>query len=172
MLKVVKSYATEKQEQYSKQRDCAYLSSVYVGRYQANGIGERINSMTDGEMLKIIDDNHNVVLVDASGPYGRFWSLEKVDLFREMAEVAPNAKFVGGMGGFDVGGDSAAAFELKGGLLHCKYAFPEEDECWYEGDDDENWDDNWEDDEWYEEEPNWTVEKVYDPIAKKIIKSN
>ena len=167
MLKVLKSYATEKHEQYAKERNCAYLNSVYLARYQSAGLGQRINDMTDEDMLNLIDTCKNVIDVDASGPYGRFGFLSEVDLFREMAEAAPTASFEGGMGGFSTGGDQAAAYELKDGLLYCKYA---EGEDWeeYDEDEDEDWDD---DDEDWDAEPDWTEEVVYDPIAKKCVRN-
>lgn len=166
ILKVFHSYATEKHEQYSKKRNCAYLNSVYVGGEKTTGLGNRINFMSDEQLLSMIEENNCTITVNASGPYGRFNSLEDVDLFRDVAEVAPNAKVSGGMGGFDPGGDQCATFELKDGLLYCKYANGYGDECW----NDEDWDDD--EDDWDEEEPNWDFEEVYDPIKKEVVETN
>jgi hypothetical protein len=169
MLNVVKSYATEKHEQYKTKKNCEYISSAFVGRFQADGMGKRINFMTDEEMLEVIDANKNVVLVDASGPWGIFGFLEEVNLFRDIAKAAPHAKLSGSISGFDAGGDQDAAYELKDGLLYCKYANSEDE--FYDEDDDDDWDDE-DDDDWDDEEPDWSMEEVYDPVTDKIIESH
>ena len=166
MLKVLKSYATEKHDQYVKERNCAYLMSVFLARHQSAGLGQRIDMMTDEDMLDLIDECKNVIEVDASGPYGIFGFLSEVRLFLDLAEAAPHATFEGGMGGFNPGGDQVAAYELKDGLLYCKYAEGEDAE-WDE--EDEDWDDD-DDEDWEDEEPDWTDEEIYDPVARKFIR--
>ena len=167
MLKIIKHYATEKKKQYGQKKDCPYLLSVFIGRFQVEGLAPKIDAMTDEELLEFTKERKGVVLVDASGPYGRFWSLQQMTLFHEMAEAAPQAKFVGSISGFDPGGVHATECILENGLLTCKYSsidheFDEEDEDW----DDEEWD---EDEEERPVEPNWDTIIIYDPVAKKNV---
>ena len=71
---------------------------------------------------------------------------------------------ISGMDGFGTGGEQIASYELKDGLMVCKYHAGEPDE-WDEDEED------WDEDEWDEDcdEPAWDYEEVYDPIAKKFI---
>ena len=168
MLNVVKDYVTKKRYQYRENRDCAYLMSAHINGPNESGLGAHLSEMNDDDILKFIDNHNGVVEIDASGPYGVFGFLDEVDLFRDIAEAAPNAKLVGGMGGFNSGGDMAASFELKDGLLHCKYFQGEDEEYWEDEDEDEeDWD---EDDDWEYKEPDWTDEEVYDPVKKKYVR--
>lgn len=169
IMKVLLSYTTEKKDQYNKERNCPYLTSVYVSGDGEKGLGTRLAPAEDADYLKFIEDRGNVLYVDASGPYGRFGFLDEVDLFHEMAEAAPGAKFVGAMSGFNPGGDMVAAFELKDKLLQCKYLMPNEEAWEDEEDEEDDWDEN--DDEcWDDEEPDWDEIVVYDPIKKKYVK--
>lgn len=172
MMRVVKSYITDKHEQYREKRNCEYLMGANIEAHDINPFsGPNVGDMSDDEMLAMIDKYNCQITISASGPYGVFGNLDDIDLFKDMAESAPHASFTGFIGGFSVGGDQCAAFELKDGLLHCSYRFGEEFEEDYDEDedlDDEDWDDECE----YEEvEIEWDFEVVYDPINKKIIES-
>jgi hypothetical protein len=127
-----------------------------------------MSDLSDDELMAYIESKKCTICVEAGGPYGVFGLLEEIHLFHEMAEAAPNASFDGGMGGFGTGGDQFASFELKDGLLYCKYSLPSDDE-W---DEDENYDeDDDSDDDWDEdEEPEWDTEEIYDPVKKKYVK--
>jgi hypothetical protein len=120
--------------------------------------------MSDDEIVTFAEKHNNTVIISASGPYGRFGFLSEVGLFKDIAEAAPHATVSGGMSGFNSGGDQIASYELKDGLMTCKYCEGEEPE-W---DEDENWDED-EDDEDFEE-PEWDYEEIYDPIARKYLK--
>ena len=176
IVKILKSYATEKHDQYSKSRNCQYLQSAYLANQDTVGLGQRINYMTDEDLFEFIDSSNCDVIVGASGPYGHFGFLDEVKIFRDMADAAPNASFVGGMSGFNPGGDQDAAFELKNGLLYCKYAFGDEEDCYDDEEyceEDEGLDEDDEDcDDCANEEPIWTYEEVYNPVAKRIVSSN
>lgn len=168
ILKVLLNYNTTKKEQYNKKRNCPYLTSVYIHGSKEKGMGTRLAPAEDADLLKFIEENNCEIVADASGPYGSFGLLEEVDIFHDMAEAAPTASFSGGMGGFGTGGDQFANFELKDGLLYCKYSLPSDDELNEdEYEDDESYDD---DDDWEDEEPIWDEEVVYDPIKKKNVK--
>ena len=165
-IKVFMEYSTTKHDQYAKERNCAYLQSCYISYDGEKGLGTRLDSMSEEDLAKFIADHNNTVIISASGPYGRFGFLSEVNLFKEAAEAAPKATISGGMSGFNPGGDQMAAFELKDGLMTCKYHEGEEfDEEFDE--DEEDWDD--EDDEDFEE-PDWDYEEIYDPVKKKIVK--
>ena len=172
MLKVIKTYAVDKRQQYAKNKDCAYLLSVFIGRFQVEGLAPKIDAMTDEELMAFVKERKGVVLVDASGPYGRFWGLQDMKMFHEMAEAAPNAKFNGSVSGFDPGGTHAAELILADGLLNCKYSsvdheFDEDDEDW----DEEDWDEDEEfDEDEHPVEPTWDTIINYDPVLKKNVK--
>lgn len=167
ILKVMHSYVTNKREQYREKRNCSYLMSMCISGDNEFGTHRQISDFSDDELLVYIEEKKCAVFVEASGPYGVFGLLEEVNLFHEMAEAAPNASFSGGIGGFGAGGDQFANFELKDGLLYCKYVMPSDD--WDDEDydeDDEDWD---EDDDLEDEEPDWDEEVVYDPVKKKNV---
>ena len=168
ILKVMYSYVTTKREQYREKRNCPYLMSMCINGDNEFGMRRPISDFADDELMAYIEEKKCAICVDASGPYGVFGLLEEIDLFHEMAEAAPNAKFEGGMGGFGTGGDQCANFELKNGLLHCKYSLPSDD--WDEDGYDDEYEDDWdEDDEWADEEPDWDKEVIYDPVKKKYV---
>ena len=170
ILKVIHSYETDKREQYREKRNCPYLMSVQIsGDDDDFNQQKHLSDFSDDELIAYIEDKGCVVCVNASGPYGIFGLLEEVDLFHDMAEAAPNATFSGGMGGFGTGGDQCAGFELKDGLLYCKYSLPSDDE-WDDDEDYDEDDDLDEDDDWEDQEPEWDDEVVYDPVKKKNVK--
>ena len=53
-----------------------------------------LEEMSDEELSILIDDSNCAVCAEASGPYGVFGTLDEIFVFEEMAEAAPNAKFV------------------------------------------------------------------------------
>ncbi len=169
ILKVMHKYATEKREQYREKRNCPYLTHINISGENEFGMHQPISNFTDEELMAFIDSKNCAIFVEAGGPYGVFNTLERVLLFHEMAETAPNATFQGGMGGFDPGGDHCAAFELKDKKLSCKYASREHG--WEDDEFDEEWDEDDEDENWEEEEPDWDTEVIYDPVNKKNVRN-
>ena len=164
MLTVAKKYATEKQQQYREKRDCEYFLGVAVKAANGNifDFGRSLTEMSDAELSALIDDSNCAVCAEASGPYGVFGTLDEIFVFEEMAEAAPNAKFVAEIDGFNPGGSQSALFVLENKLLNIKSYSEGEDFDYEESDEDEeDWDD--------EGEPEWTYEACYDPIAKKYI---
>ena len=147
---------------------CKYgADAVYIGG-KVFGMRAGPANFTDEELMAFIDSKNCSIFVEAGGPYGVFNTLERVLLFHEMAEAAPNATFQGGMGGFDPGGDHCAAFELKDKKLSCKYASSEHG--WEDDEFEEDWDED-DEDNWDEEEPDWHTEVIYDPVNKKNVKN-
>lgn len=169
MLMVARSYGKEKRAQYQEKRNCPYFMSVYVNEGDEFHLRKNLLNLSDEDLMEFIASRNGVVSFEASGPYGVFNGLDSVDVFHEMAEAAPHAQISGGMGGFSPGGDEYANFELKDGLMVCKYAHPHWDEDF---EDDEEFDEDWDDEDDFEdmEEPEWDEEIVYDPIAKKNVK--
>lgn len=170
MLMIMRSYATEKREQYRQKRNCPYFMGVHINGTDDFKLRRDLLIFSDEDLMAFIEENKCNVDVEANGPYGVFGMLDEVDVFHEMAEAAPNAQISGGMGGFGTGGDQYANFELKDGRMVCKYAYPHEDD-W--DDEDEDFEDDWDedDDDWDEqEEPDWDEEVIYDPVAKKNVK--
>lgn len=168
MLKIIRKYETENYERYKNHRDCAYIEGVSISGTNDDNDGDvyDLEDMTDKELLEIIDENGCQICVTASGPWGRFGFLDEIDLFRDMAEAAPDAEFDGNISGFNAGGDQDAEFELVDGLLYCRYAFPGDE---YLDDEDDEADEDWDD---KDDEIEWTAEETYDPVAKKIIESD
>lgn len=120
MTNVLKSYVTEKQEQYNENRDCAYMRSVRIN-------GENyLDKLTDEQLEEVVEASNGSVEADAMGPYGVFGLLEEVTLFEEMAEAAPMAWFDGQMSGFDAGGRQAKKGVLEDKQLHVYIDYPEE----------------------------------------------
>ena len=163
MLKVLRKFETEKHDQYAKSHDCEYVDDVRIGgaNEYSDSSSYDLEDMNDDEWLEFIEENGCEIYADIGGPWGVFCFLDEIDLFRDMAEAAPNAEFEGSISGFNTGGDQDAEFRLVDGLLHCRYAFLG-DECDDEefDEDDEAWDDD--------ERLDWTSEETYNPITKKI----
>ena len=151
-------------KEYTKGNHPAYLMSCRISYDGEKGLGTRVNNMTDEEIAAFAANHDHTVMISASGPYGRFCFLRDVNLFQDLAEAVPHATISGGMDGFGTGGEQIASYELKDGLMVCKYHAGEPDE-WDEDEED------WDEDEWDEDcdEPAWDYEEVYDPIAKKFI---
>lgn len=120
MTKVLKSYVTEKQNQYNEKRDCAYMMSVRIN--DENYLTE----LTDEELEAVVETSNETVNVAAMGPYGVFGFLEEVRLFEDMAEAAPTAYFDGQMAGFNASGDQAKKGVLEDKQLHIYIDYPEE----------------------------------------------
>lgn len=166
IAQVMKTYATTKREQYREKRNCPYLTHINICGASEFGLHNPMLNLSDDEILAFIESKNCEISLEAGGPYGVFNGLSHIRMFHEMAEAAPNAYFKGAMGGFDVGGDYLAGFELKDQRLSCKYATNYHGEL----DEDEDYDDdNW-DEEDYEKEPDWDTEVIYDPINKKNVR--
>ncbi len=125
IMKVLRTYETEKLEQYRTQRNCGYINWVTV----SGASGEcRTEKMTDEEIESFASTAGTKVIINASGPWGVFNFPGDVGLFEAMADVAPNAMFTGHMDGFITGADVSCSVELRGGLMHIsEYAIPDEE---------------------------------------------
>ena len=85
----------------------------------AEVLREYVQGMKDAYFmnLKITGDAEGEVLFSADGPYGRFDGLNDVDVFREMARIAPMASFEADVEGGDDFSQSELHCCLESGVL-------------------------------------------------------
>jgi len=94
---------------------------VYFSFTTANVGGQTFRISSPGsEEEKLLEAaaNADSVKINASGPYGRYGELNDVDIFRDMAEAAPNAEFDGTISGFAGYADQSLHAWLKEGRLN------------------------------------------------------
>lgn len=124
ILKVVRCFVTEKFEQYKIKRDCAYF--VWV-RIKGNAREKDLKDMTDEQIKAFVSESGDTLNIEASGPYGRFSTLDEVGLFETIAEAAPTATFSGCSKGYVTGADVTLMGEFRNGLLYISnYYEPDE----------------------------------------------
>lgn len=125
IMKVLRTYETEKLEQYRTQRNCGYINWVTVSSESGDC---RTEKMTDEEIDAFASTAGTKLTIHASGPWGVFNFPGDVGLFEAMADVAPNAAFQGHMDGFITGADVSCSAELREGLMYIsEYAIPDEE---------------------------------------------
>ncbi len=86
-----------------------------------------VNVIADGKVFSLILKGKDEILsaacssgtvkVTSCGPFGKYGELDEVDIFREMAEVAPNATFTASIDGFAGYADQSIDAKLSDGLL-------------------------------------------------------
>ena len=125
LIEVIRSFETEKVEQYRANHDCAYLEMV---RLSADGIEAYLREFSEKELRSYITNANGEIRIVAGGPYGVFAQLGEVGLFEEMASTSPTAYFKGNMFGFVTGADVTLEGELIDGMLHLtEYYMPNEE---------------------------------------------
>lgn len=125
MLKVLRSFETEKREQYRTQRNCGYLEGVSVTGASGTCRTER---MTDEEIQAFAATAGGELSIGAGGPWGVFNFPGDVGLFEALADVAPDAAFVGQIDGFITGADVFHRAELADGVMQiAEYNIPDEE---------------------------------------------
>lgn len=124
ILKVLRSFETEKHEQYKSHRDCAYIDSVSVKGASGDC---RIWNMTDEEISSFISTAGNELEISASGPWGDFRLPSETELFEAMADAAPGAAFEVNIDGFITGAELSGYAKLTDGLVYIsEYELPNE----------------------------------------------
>lgn len=115
VLKVLRSYETEKRDQYRTQRNCGYIDHVVV----TGALGDcRIEKMIDEELMTFLSTAGEKLIITTGGPWGAFYTPSEAGLFEAMADVAPDATFRGSTEGFVTGADVSYSVELSDGLMH------------------------------------------------------
>lgn len=190
MLKTLQSYSYDKYQENDKE---IYLQAIQLfdeDDATINDLESPLDEMSEEEIVSFANESDGCIHIEASGPFGSFGWLDEIQLFENMASVAPDAHFKGSISGFNNGGDQEAEFELKDGLLYSKYAtnvdsdFELFDDEYEDEDEDDSFDDYDEcedeiiDDEDDAEDVNdlllgtkWDFMHIYDPYQKEIVES-
>ena len=108
MLKVVRDYATNKKD--------VYFSNVSLDK--GLKISDFVQLNTDEQLKQFIEDNKGKCILDGLGPYGNYMELNDIDLFREMAEIAPNGYFSAKITGCTSYTEQNLECTLKDKILH------------------------------------------------------
>ena len=118
LLKIMREYAGGK--------DGVYFSSVSA---DINGQTFRfsLTAADDEEFLTAIRTNTKPIDIHALGPFGRYGMINDVDIFRDMAEAAPNAEFTGSVVGFAGYADQSLNTRLENGKLYISYFYLSDD---------------------------------------------
>ncbi len=99
--------------EYCEGKNGVYFSSCHV----KTGDREFHTITSDKEEILSACSSGDTVVVSTMGPYGRYGELDEVDIFREMAEAAPNASFTASVSGFAGYADQSLNAALADGLL-------------------------------------------------------
>lgn len=99
-----------------------------VGKYDETGI-QYFRSMEVNE--KSIDFSNipaeviasESVIITAKGPYGDYYELNDVSIFRDLAEAFPQGKFIGNIDGCGTYESQSLDCELKDGMLYINTCF-------------------------------------------------
>ena len=86
----------------------------------------KLRKLTDKQIAAISVNGE--VKIEAAGPYGYYCELNDVELFREMAEAVPNAKFVAEISGYQQYSDQNLNCALEGGKLSITTFYQSNDE--------------------------------------------
>lgn len=106
--------------------DKVYFSSADISDQSSC---EDLMGMVEAAVRNFISKNEGDIFISAEGPYGYFGFLDEVDVFREMAEAAPGAKFHGSVHGVIMGSElQTMECILENNLLRTKYCCLEYDE--------------------------------------------
>lgn len=103
-------------KRYSGRETPAYfcMKSIDIG-------GEKVNpEQIDDAGLESVQ---NELVISADGPYGQYFELNDVDIFRDMAKAAPNANFEAHIEGCTSYTEQTLDCELKDGKLHISTFF-------------------------------------------------
>ncbi len=87
-----------------------------------------IENESDEDIAALITENDGEVKMSAIGPFGHFGMLNDVDIFRDIAEAAPNAYFSAEIDGNTTYTTQHLECELKDRMLHIETFFLNNDE--------------------------------------------
>lgn len=84
--------------------------------------------MDDDEIIDFVLSNDSPLTISALGPYGHYSELNDVDIFRDMAEAAPEAAFEGHISGFTSYTEQYLDCKLSDKILHITTYFEANEE--------------------------------------------
>lgn len=95
---------------------------------ERGGVRIELQEEIDEEAEELINDNEGELEISAIGPFGHYGVLNDVDIFRDMAEAAPNAYFEAEIDGNTTYTMQNLKCELKDKLLRIETFFENNDE--------------------------------------------
>ena len=117
LANILKHYTTDETNVYFR----------FAKLQKGNEIAE-IAELNNEELLDFILQNEGDFSLSASGPFGKYGELNDVDIFRDMAEAAPNAEFQGEITGNTTYTMQNLNCTLKNKILHITAYFENNDE--------------------------------------------
>ena len=99
------------------------FNGVYFNFMEANGVD------VEDDLDELFDDFDGEIEVTAFGPFGSYMMLNDVDIFRDMAKVAPNCKFDAEISGCTSYTEQSINCELEDGILHISTYYESNDEA-------------------------------------------
>ncbi len=114
--------------EYFEGKDGVYFSCARI----SVGDKDLHLSMSSREEIFEAVSGSDTVGVSALGPFGRYGEIDEVDIFRDMAQVAPKASFTANISGFAGYADQSLRAELADGLLKVSTSYLSDD-CRGEG---------------------------------------
>ena len=95
--------------------DSMYLSGHMIKK-------KYIKDISEEELKKLIEDSNNEITIDMMGPYGIFEELSNTKVFETLADVSPNAYFMGTMEGFMGSSNVSLTGKLENKKLYLSYS--------------------------------------------------
>lgn len=117
MLSVMRSYANGEKP--------AYFSFTEAVR---GGARIDLEDADEDEILEFLSNNEGAVEITASGPYGHYGVLNDVDVFRDMAEIAPEAEFTGEISGSRTYSEESLNCKLENKILYISSYYEDNNE--------------------------------------------
>lgn len=94
-------------------------NSKYLSGHMINK--KDIKDMSEEELKKLIEDRNNEITIDMMGPYGKFKELSNTKIFESLADISPNAYFMGTMEGFAGSSNISLTGKLENKKLYLSY---------------------------------------------------
>ena len=123
VLKYLNNYNKNNEKVYLKFMSVLFESkNLPEGFDKSFDINDCIPSISDEEIekkLKSLDDNEEyTVYIGATGPYGRFATIEDIGFFENLADISQDVTFKGEISGGDLIVDDCIEGDFDGKILH------------------------------------------------------
>ncbi len=112
-------------KRYDEGEKGVYFSSIEINK---NEESVNIDEIDDDEMEFFATPDNTPLTISAIGPYGHYGELNDVDIFRDIAEAAPEAYFEAEITGNTTYTVQSLNCELKDKILHIKTYFESNEE--------------------------------------------